>query len=289
MIKSIIRKSEIVADRNDKTVPWWSFTKTVMACALLKLSEQGEVDLDRCLEGKKFTYRQLLQHTSGLKDYGALPEYHKAVEMGDEPWSARELFDRLNADELMFEPGQAWHYSNIGYLYIKWELERIGNGDLATVLKSIIFAPLSLNDVKIITTTKEFKELSLLRVHYDPEWCFHGLVVGTTASAARFMHSLASFKIIKSGTLSEMLSPHNLNVNVGNRPWRNPAAGLGLMMDCDGDEVNSYGHTGQGPGSTIAVYHYTKSEIMTIAVFEETNDVALVENELANNALLIHS
>lgn len=56
----------------------------------------------------------------------ALPEYHQAVERGDKPWSVRELFDRLNVNELMFEPGQGWSYSNIGYLYLKRELERIG-------------------------------------------------------------------------------------------------------------------------------------------------------------------
>lgn len=284
MIRSIIRKSEIITGTNDKPVPWWSFTKTAMACALLKFYEQGKINLDDCLEGKNFTYRQLLKHTAGLKDYGSLPEYHKAVEREDEPWSARELFDRLNANELMFEPGQGWSYSNIGYLYIKWELERIGNSDLATVLNSILFNPLDLNDVKIITTPKEFKELSLSKIYYDPGWCFHGLVVGKTVSAARLLHSISSFEIIEAGTLSEMLNPYKLNVNVGNRPWRNPAAGLGLMMDCNDDDIESYGHTGQGPGSTIAVYHFTKSEPITIAVFEETNDVIVVENEVTRNA-----
>lgn len=280
MIKSIIRKSEIITDRNDKAVPWWSFTKTVVACAMLKFYEQGKVNLDDCLEGKNFTYRQLLQHTSGLKDYGALPEYHQAVERGDEPWSARELFDRLNANELMFEPGQGWSYSNIGYLYLKRELERIGNCDLATALNSTVFSPLNLNDVKLITTPKEFKELSLSKADYDPGWCFHGLIAGTTTSAARLLHALSSFEIIKADTLSEMLSPYKLNVGVGDRPWRKPAAGLGLMMDYD-DDVDSYGHTGQGPESTIAIYHFTKPEHITIAAFEETSDMAVVENVIA--------
>ncbi|MDO8827473.1 serine hydrolase [Methylophaga sp.] len=288
MIKSIIKKSEIISDGNDKVVPWWSFTKTVIACAILKFSEQGKVNLDDCLEGKNFTYRQLLQHTSGLKDYGALPEYHQAVERGDEPWSVRELFDRLNVNELMFEPGQGWSYSNIGYLYLKRELERIGDSDLATVLNSILFTPLDLNDVVLITTPKEFTELALSKADYDPGWCFHGLIAGTTASAARLLHSLSSVEIIKADTLSEMLSPYKLNFDMGNRPCRNPAMGLGLMMDYD-DDVESYGHTGQGPGSTIAVYHFTKAEPITIAVFEETTDMAVVENEVANNALLSRS
>lgn len=279
MIKSTIKKSEIISDGNDKIVPWWSFTKTVIACAMLKFSEQGKVNLDDCLEGKNLTYRQLLQHTSGLKDYGALSEYHQAVERGDEPWSVRELFDRLNVNELMFEPGQGWSYSNIGYLYLKRELERIGDGDLATVLNSILFTPLDLNDVVLITTPKEFKELSLSKADYDPGWCFHGLIAGTTASAARLLHSLSSGEIFRNEILSEMLSPVKLSVDVGNRPIKNPAAGLGLFMDY-GEKIESYGHSGQGPESVIAVSHYSEKESLTIAIFEETNDLALVENEV---------
>lgn len=285
MIKNIICKSEIIADSNDKVVPWWSFTKTAVACAMLKFSEQGKVNLDDCLEDKNFTYRQLLQHTSGLKDYGVLPEYHQAVARGDEPWSVEKLLNRLNANELMFEPGKGWSYSNVGYLYLKRELERIGNGDLASVLNSMLFAPLGLTDVKLIATLKEFKELSLSKADYDPRWCFHGLIAGTTASAARLLHSLSSFEILKADTLSEMLSPYRLDVDAGNRPWRNPAAGLGLMMDYDGD-IESYGHTGQGPGSTIAIYHFNKPDPVTIAVFEETSDVAAVENEVVSYAFL---
>ncbi|MEX1201355.1 MAG: serine hydrolase domain-containing protein [Methylophaga sp.] len=284
MIKSIISKSEIITDKNDKTVPWWSFTKTVIATAIMKFAEQGKINLDDCLEGKNFTYRQLLQHTSGLKDYGSLSEYHQAVERGDAPWSIGELFGRLDASELMFEPGQGWSYSNIGYLYLKLELERIGNSDLATVLSSLLFTPLNLNDVKLITTPQEFSELSLSKTDYNPGWCYPGLIAGTTASAARFLHLLSSGEIVERNTLYEMLSPYKLNVDVGRRPWQNPAVGLGLMMEHD-EDIESYGHTGQGPESTIAIYHFAKAKPITIAVFEETNDMAVVENEVVGHAI----
>lgn len=284
MIKSIISNTEITTDKNDKVVPWWSFSKTVMAAAILKFAEQGKIHLDGCLEGKDFTYRQLLQHTSGLKDYGALPEYHQAVDKGDEPWSVRELFDRLDANELMFEPGQGWSYSNIGYLYLRRELERLCNSDLATGLRSILFTPLNLNDVKLITTPKEFSELSLSKTDYNPGWCYHGLIAGTTASAVRFLRLLSSGEVVKTDMLAEMLSPYKLNVDVGNRPWRNPAVGLGLMMEHD-EDIESYGHTGQGPESTIAIYHFTNDDPLTIAVFEETNDMAVVENEAVGHFL----
>ncbi len=83
---------------------------------------------------------------------------------------------------------------------------------------------------------------------------------------------------LKGGTFREMLSPFVLNIDAGNRPWKNPAVGLGLMMDSN-NNVHSWGHTGQGPESTIAIYHFKKQEPMTVAIFEETTDMAFVENE----------
>jgi CubicO group peptidase (beta-lactamase class C family) len=282
MIKAIIRNSETYPDKNDKATPWWSFTKTVMATAILKLVETGKINLDSCLEGKTFTYRQLLQHTSGLKDYGALDEYHQAVNNSEQPWSIDELYNRLNVEELLFEPGKGWSYSNIGYLYLKHELERITNTDLATALNDILFTPLNLNDAKIITTPKEFRELNLSKLtNYNPGWCYHGLIAGLVLSSAKFLHMLSSGKILKDETFREMSCPYKLNVDVGNRPWKNPAIGLGLMMDSQ-NNLQSWGHTGQGPESTIAIYHFKKHDPITVAVFEEINDMAFVENEVVD-------
>lgn len=285
MIKTIITHSQTITDKNDKAVPWWSFTKTIMASAILKLVEQNKIDLDSCLEGQRFTYRQLLQHTSGLKDYGSLASYHVAVKNGDKPWSEDQLFNQLNINELLFEPGKGWCYSNIGYLLLKHEIERICNSDLATALNSLLFTPLNLDGVKVITTPKDFANLYLSKHNYDPAWCYHGLLAGTTALAAQFLHLLSSGQIVSSDSLAEMLLPYQLNIDVGDRPWIHPAVGLGLMMEYD-NGIQSYGNSGQGPDSTIAIYHFMKdkAEPVTVAVFEETNDMAIVENEAVDLA-----
>ena len=54
-------------------LPWWSFTKTALAIALLRLSEQGRVSLDEVVEGKPYTPVHLLRHEAGLPDYAELP------------------------------------------------------------------------------------------------------------------------------------------------------------------------------------------------------------------------
>jgi hypothetical protein len=60
----------IVNERGGATiVPWWSFTKTVIAAAVLTLVRDGRLSLDDPVDGQPFTLRQLLQHRAGLPDY----------------------------------------------------------------------------------------------------------------------------------------------------------------------------------------------------------------------------
>ena len=73
-------------DRNACTqVPWWSFTKTVMAAAALVLVARGRLDLDGPVPGRPFVLRHLLQHTAGIASYGGLAAYHEAVGRGEPP------------------------------------------------------------------------------------------------------------------------------------------------------------------------------------------------------------
>ena len=55
----------IVNERGGATiVPWWSFTKTVIAAAVLTL-DGWQVSLDDPVDGQPFTLRQLLRHPAG--------------------------------------------------------------------------------------------------------------------------------------------------------------------------------------------------------------------------------
>ncbi|MCD6070658.1 MAG: serine hydrolase, partial [Microvirga sp.] len=75
----------------DRLVPWWSFTKTVLAAAALVLVCDGRIGLDDPVEDKPYTLRHLLQHRSGLGNYRDLRAYHEAVARGDDPWPVSEL------------------------------------------------------------------------------------------------------------------------------------------------------------------------------------------------------
>jgi CubicO group peptidase (beta-lactamase class C family) len=79
-------------------VPWWSFTKTALAIALLRLSDYGRVRLDEPVEGEPCTPVQLLRHEAGLPDDGSLPGYHADVEAGRSPWPTNDLLKAVEAE-----------------------------------------------------------------------------------------------------------------------------------------------------------------------------------------------
>ena len=55
----------IVTGGGATIVPWWSFTKTVIAAAVLTLVRDGRLSLDDPVDGQPFTLRQLPQHRAG--------------------------------------------------------------------------------------------------------------------------------------------------------------------------------------------------------------------------------
>lgn len=87
------------SDTPDAVVPWWSFTKTVLAATALSLVRDGLTTLDTPVAGWPFTLRQLLRHEAGLADYGELAAYHTAVAQGESAWPVADMLQRLEGTD----------------------------------------------------------------------------------------------------------------------------------------------------------------------------------------------
>lgn len=272
----------------DALLPWWSFTKTVIAIAALRLAEEGRLDLDAPRPGKAFTLRQLLSHRAGVTNYGRLAAYHEAVALRQDAWSREQLLEEAGADRLEFEPGAGWAYSNIGYMFAKEALEEAAGRPLAEALQGIVIGPLGLASVRLAQTRSDLGRIPWRSLHdYDPGWVYHGLLIGTAADAARLLHAAMAGGFLSAGSLSQMRDRFTrLGGALPGRAVVEQAYGLGLMVGRLGEAGRAWGHNGSGPGSVNLVAHFPDVPApTTVAVFAEGDDEGVVEREAVRIAL----
>jgi len=273
-------------DSTELVFPYWSFSKTAIALCALKLHERGEVDLDHPLSGRRYNLRQLLQHTAGLPDYGGLKDYHAAVACDEEPWPEEQLMAAAHADELLFEPGKGWAYSNIGYMLARRHIEERTGKSFSSLLAELIALPLHLHSIELATARQQF-----LRVHwqaaqrYHPGWVYHGCLTGTPQDAARLLHALVTGKLIQAETLRQMLNARPLGDRIEGRPWMECGYGLGLIIGRMEGVGRVIGHSGGGPFSVNAIYHFPDlDQPVTVAAFTEGTNGGDAEFEAVKTA-----
>jgi CubicO group peptidase (beta-lactamase class C family) len=258
----------------DDVVPWWSFGKTVLAAAALSLVANGRLCLDEPVDGAGFTLRQLLQHTSGLPDYGGVAAYHRDVVAGAKPWSRETILERSNAAQLLFQAGGGWEYSSIGYMRAAELVAQAARAPLGRALASLVFRPLGVGSARLATRPQDLTRVSMgAAVSYHPGWVYHGLIVGTLADAARLLDALLAGRLLPTELLAEMRRVHPLPQFADNL-FSEPAYGLGLMRP----RAGVFGHTGGGPGSSVAVYRFERDPgARTVAAFATSENPRDIE------------
>ncbi len=276
---AIVENGTAVADRGGETVvPWWSFTKTVIAAAALCLVRDGRLALDAPLDGRPFTLRQLLQHRAGVANYGGMAEYHAAVARDDEPWPVATLLARAEADRLRYPPGEGWVYSNIGYLYVRELIERACGENLDTALRALVLAPLDIAGPRMALTRADLAGVAMGGRSYHPGWVYHGLMVGRLADAALLLDRLLSGDLLPPALHDAMRRAYTIEADLAKGRWHTARYGLGLMCGTARNGETVLGHTGGGPGSAIAVYRVMAAPPFTAAVFRAGEEAAPVED-----------
>ncbi len=133
----------------------YSITKTLTAICILTLVEKGLMRLDAPavlyrpelpIPGT-ITVTHLLQHTSGIGDYGALPEYKSDVRHHpSDPWSVDRFLAGVPPERLAFAPGAGWSYSNIGFMLLRLIIEAVTGRSYRDCVAEYVAAPLDLRD-----------------------------------------------------------------------------------------------------------------------------------------------
>lgn len=194
----------------------YSITKTFTAALILTLCEEGRLSLDdrlarwfpRIIHADRISLRNILNHTSGIPDYGGNHTYHHDLALSPAtPWSfdrfAAETFDR----GLRFEPGRGWAYSNPGYMLLKRIAQEVTGASYRSLVAEHIARPLGLRGTFVPESVEDLAALAPgtssalspdgaprdIRTHYHPGWVSHGVVAST--ASGWFVSSMVSFAV----------------------------------------------------------------------------------------------
>ena len=258
-------------------VPWWSFTKTVLAATALALVRDGKLTLDTPLPQRPYTLRQLPLHKAGVTNYGG-PAYQEAVARREDAWPEAELLERARADRLIADPGSKFAYSNIGYLFVRHLIEQATSQSLASAVASHVLHPLGIAGARFPEHRSDLAGVVGIIEGYDPRWVYHGLLVGPLEQAALLLDRIATGDLLPAPLREEMFDSHPLAWPANERPWKIAAYGLGVMVGVSTDGRKMVGHTGGGPGSVVAIYRAAAQEpSRTCAAFTLGDSQAYVE------------
>jgi CubicO group peptidase (beta-lactamase class C family) len=142
-----------VSNRPDTIFEAGSVSKQFTATAVLLLEKDGKLSLDDDVRkyvpelpdyGTPITIREMLEHTSGLRDWG------NVVDVAGWPRGTRvhthaHVLDVLSRQsKLNFEPGTRWSYSNSGYNLAAILVSRVADEPFAEFTRKRIFEPLGM-------------------------------------------------------------------------------------------------------------------------------------------------
>ena len=244
-----------------------SNTKTFVAVLIMKMVEEGKVKLDEPIEtylpgivkgqgvdGKKITVRQLLQHTSGLPEFGDGQLDYFAIR--NDYVSPRDVLDGVLSRPAQFAPGAKFQYNNANYVVLGLLAERVAKRPIAEQIDAKIVKPLGLKHTYMPAPgektirgkhphgyhTRDGKPGKLEDItEADPSWeGAAGSMVSTPSELNKFMQSVIDGSLLSQASIAEMKKSVPA-------PEMGGEYGLGLIAHKSSCGV-VWGHSGNNPG-----------------------------------------
>jgi len=253
------------------------------AAAILQQVERGSLSLDDDIakyvpeyssQRKHVTVRQLLNHTSGIKDLNDLGDPFVGTMAVDLP--QKDVLALVRNQPFDFEPGSRWSYNNTGYYLLGVILERVTGQAYTDYLEEHVFRPAGL----AATSGCDTRTLIPHRARgYDP--------VGVDFVNAQYMSMATPFSVaglcstagdlaawaraLRSGKVISRQSYRLMTTPEGAAARAKPPYGFGVwVIESGGRRYIS--HLGQMAGFN-AVLSEAFPDSLTIAVLTNTSGI----------------
>ncbi len=157
---------------------------------------QSELDENNSSKIKNIKISDLLHHTSGFP--------HTAENLKRKPlggpvtkeYSLKDMIEDIEDSSLLFEPGSAWSYSNLGYAILGYILEQESKKSYEELIFEHVCKPYNLSST---STSLNTDQKAALTTPYHPE-------IGVKTSASKFgLHTSASGVFSNTLDLSKLI------------------------------------------------------------------------------------
>jgi CubicO group peptidase (beta-lactamase class C family) len=144
-----------------------SITKQFTAISILMMLSENKLSLDDLVSQyypdifdneRPVSIRHLLSHTSGIKD---LSEIKAVRQYMFTPVAPYDLIKIISEEELNFEPGSTFEYSNSGYVILGGILEQVSGLSYKEFLQERIFDPLGMHHSHYANSSEISGDLAL--------------------------------------------------------------------------------------------------------------------------------
>jgi D-alanyl-D-alanine carboxypeptidase len=277
-----------------------SVGKTYVAAVILKLYEQGLVDLQAkasiYLQDEKWffkvqnandiTVEMLLNHTAGIPDYVYTRKMWRLMRKNpDKEWQVDERLAYIFSKRASNAPGKGWAYSESHYLILGLIIEKVTGKSYYTVLDELILKPCQLTHTfpsnkrtlpGLIPGYTKYTFILLLphkvlndnnQYAYNPqhEWTGGGLV-STSSDLSLWVKQLYGGDVLKPETKKRMLTPTPFSTPL----FESAKYGLGCFIG-ETNGITYYGHTGFVPGYITFVQYLPQFDIAFACQFNKDN------------------
>jgi CubicO group peptidase (beta-lactamase class C family) len=297
--KKLFERSTLYADRewkipNSSQAKYriGSITKQFTAALILKLEEQGKLSVNDKLtkfysgypKGDSVTIHMLLNHTSGITNYTAVPEIWDNLHY---KYSTDSLIRAFRNLPYGFPPGQGWDYSNSGYYLLGKIIERASGKKYGDYLREQIITPLQLKntDLESLDSVYLLKARGYTRIgkqwqpatfmQMEGAWSA-GAMISTVGDLHTWIKALYQNKVLNPASTKKMLTPEKGTMGYA----------YGIISDSLKKHPRIW-HNGGIHGFSSYLAYFPESDITVVVIAnndaDNTDRVALALSRIAFN------
>jgi CubicO group peptidase (beta-lactamase class C family) len=270
-----------------------SISKPITAVAIMQLWEKGLIELDKDVrfylpdfpEKKwKFTVRQLMNHTAGIRGYKD-GEFHNKKYYS----SISEAVKVFAYDSLNYEPGTKYEYTSLDYSLLALIIEKVSDLTFEKYLIENIFSPAGMSKTKvdkqqeIIENRAKGYEKNYQRKIKNAQLAdlsikiAGGGLLSTAHDLLLFTRHLLEGKLIKNSTLELMF----MRAKLKNGSFVD--YGLGFALEYEGEKLKSISHTGGGTGFSTMLLIYPNLNLAAVHLINISDrNLGLPSEDLLN-------